>query len=112
MLGIEVAPVIDVAFAMTVPAPVVFANRAQLASLTATNFFGQNSPAIAANEAEYGEMWAQDAAAMYQYAANSAIATDVTPFTDAPEVTDQSGVASQEVAVANATGISGGSKRR
>ncbi|CDO90567.1 hypothetical protein AWC29_24825 [Mycobacterium triplex] len=100
--------VYEAAFAMTVPPPAVFANRAQLASLTATNFFGQNSPAIAANEAEYGEMWAQDAAAMYQYAANSAIATDVTPFTDAPEVTDQSGLASQEIAVAKATGISGG----
>jgi PPE-repeat protein len=98
----------EAAFAMTVPPPAVFANRTQLATLTATNYFGQNSPAIAANEAQYGEMWAQDASAMYQYAANSAIASDVTPFTQAPEVTDTSGLASQELAVANATGISGG----
>ncbi|CQD20065.1 PPE family protein [Mycobacterium lentiflavum] len=98
----------EAAFAMTVPPPVVFANRAQLATLTATNYFGQNSPAIAANEAQYGEMWAQDAAAMYQYAANSAIATDVTPFTDAPQVTDTNGLTSQEVAVAKATGLSAG----
>jgi PPE-repeat protein len=104
-LGVEAY---EAAFAMTVPPPVVYGNRAQLASLTATNFFGQNSPAIAANEAQYGEMWAQDASAMYQYAANSAIATDVTPFTDAPEVTDTSGLASQEVAVAQATGLSAG----
>ena len=54
---------------MTVPPPVIAANRTQLASLTATNIFGQNTPAIAANEAQYGEMWAQDAAAMYGYAA-------------------------------------------
>jgi PPE-repeat protein len=104
-LGVEAY---EAAFAMTVPPPVVFGNRAQLATLTATNFFGQNSPAIAANEAQYGEMWAQDAGAMYQYAANSAIATDVTPFTDAPEVTDTNGLTSQEVAVAKATGLSAG----
>ena len=52
----------------------IAANRTQLASLVATNIFGQNTPAIAANEAQYGEMWAQDATAMYGYAANSAAA--------------------------------------
>jgi PPE-repeat protein len=104
-LGVEAY---EAAFTMTVPPPAVFANRAQLASLTATNFFGQNSPAIAVNEAQYGEMWAQDAAAMYAYAANSSVATDVTPFTPAPEVTDEGGVSSQEIAVAKATGLSGG----
>ncbi|WP_445163800.1 PPE family protein [Mycobacterium sp. Dal123C01] len=98
----------EAAFMMTVPPPMVFANRAQLASLTASNFFGQNSPAIAVNEAQYGEMWAQDAAAMYAYAANSSVATDVTPFTPAPDVTDEGGVSSQEIAVAKATGLSGG----
>ena len=55
----------EAAFAMTVPPPVIAANRIQLASLVATNIFGQNTPAIAATEAQYGEMWAQDAAAMY-----------------------------------------------
>ena len=56
------------AFTAMVPPPVIAANRTQLASLTATNIFGQNTPAIAATEAQYGEMWAQDAAAMYGYA--------------------------------------------
>ncbi|EUA42707.1 PPE family protein [Mycobacterium xenopi 4042] len=28
-------------------------------ALVATNSFGQNSPAIAATEAQYGEMWAR-----------------------------------------------------
>ena len=40
----------------------------------ATNFLGQNTPAIAATEAHYAEMWAQDAAAMYGYAGSSASA--------------------------------------
>lgn len=31
----------------------------------ATNILGQNTPAIAATETQYAEMWAQDAAAMY-----------------------------------------------
>ena len=72
--------VYEAAFAMTVPPPAVAANRVQLATLIATNFFGQNSAAIAATEAEYAEMWAQDAAAMYEYAAGSAAACEVTPF--------------------------------
>ncbi len=54
----------EAAFAMTVPPPVIAANRALLMALIATNFFGQNTPAIMATEAEYLEMWAQDAAAM------------------------------------------------
>ncbi len=59
----------EAAFAMTVPPPLVAANRAQLMALIATNFLGQNTAAIMATEAHYGEMWAQDAAAMYGYAA-------------------------------------------
>ena len=39
----------EAAFAMTVPPPLIAANRAQLMMLVATNFFGQNTPAIAAN---------------------------------------------------------------
>ena len=64
----------EAAFAMTVPPPVIAANRALLAALVATNFFGQNTPAIMATEALYAAMWAQDAAAMYGYAGASAAA--------------------------------------
>ena len=64
----------EAAFALTVPPPEIAANRAQLAMLVATNVLGQNTPAIAATEALYGEMWAQDAAAMYGYAGSSAAA--------------------------------------
>jgi PPE-repeat protein len=58
----------ETAFAMTVPPPVIAADRALLASLVATNFLGQNTPTIAATEAHYTEMWAQDVAAMADYA--------------------------------------------
>src|SRR3954471_6472577 len=63
----------EAAFTATVPPPVIAANRAQLLALIATNIFGQNTPAIAATEAQYLEMWAQDAAAMYSYAGSSAV---------------------------------------
>jgi PPE-repeat protein len=85
----------EAAFAMTVPPQAVAANRAQLASLVATNLLGQNTSAIAATEFDYGEMWAQDAAAMYGYAAGSAEASMVTPFPSPPEVVDLGGLAAQ-----------------
>ena len=95
------------AFAMTVSPAEIAANRTQLASLVATNIYGQNTPAIAAAETQYGEMWAQDAAAMYGYAANSA-AAKVTPFTAAPQTTNQAGSAVQGAAVAQAASGSTG----
>jgi PPE-repeat protein len=78
----------EVAFAATVAPPVIAANRALLMALVATNFFGQNTPAIAATEIHYAEMWAQDAAAMYGYAGSSAAASQVTPFTEPPQTTN------------------------
>jgi PPE-repeat protein len=92
----------ETAFALTVPPPVIAANRAQLAALLATNFLGQNAPAIAATEAEYFEMWAQDATAMYAYASSSLTAAQLTDFADPPEVADSSGLARQSAAVSAA----------
>jgi PPE-repeat protein len=94
------------AFSMTVPPPVIAANRAQLASLVATNVLGQNTPAIAATEALYAEMWAQDAAAMYGYAGSSAAASQLTPFTAAPQTTNAAGLTGQAAAAAQATSTS------
>ena len=71
--------------------PVIAANRALLMSLIATNFLGINTPAIAATEAHYGEMWAQDAAAMYAYAGSSAAAAMLTPMAVAPPTTNPAG---------------------
>jgi hypothetical protein len=66
----------EATLAGTVPPPLVAANRAQLQALVATSIFGGNAPAIAATEAQYEEMWAQDVTAMagYQAAASSAAA--------------------------------------
>lgn len=82
------AAAFDTAFAMTVPPPEITANRLLLHALIATNFFGQNLPKIAATEADYAEMWAQDATAMYSYANASADASTLTPFTTPPPVTN------------------------
>jgi PPE-repeat protein len=81
------------AFVATVPPPLIAANRAQLMALIATNFLGQNTPAIAATEAHYVEMWAQDAAAMYAYAGSSAMATQLTPFSRPQQSTNAGGPA-------------------
>ncbi|HET9877522.1 MAG TPA: PPE family protein [Mycobacterium sp.] len=89
----------EAAFAMTVPPPVIEANRMLLMTLIATNFFGQNTPAIAATEAQYAEMWAQDATAMYHYAVTSAAATKVTPFTPPTPTTDPAGLPGQAAVV-------------
>lgn len=98
----------DAAFAATVPPPVVAANRLLLVALVATNFFGQNTPAIAATETQYAEMWAQDSAAMLGYASASASATSLTPFSSPSSATDSGGPAGQAAAVAQATGTSAG----
>jgi PPE-repeat protein len=98
----------ETAFMMSVPPPVIAANRVQLTTLVATNFFGQNTAAIAATEAEYMEMWAQDAAAMYGYAGSSALATDLAQFTDPPNTTSPGAAGSQSTAVAQATATPAG----
>ena len=92
----------EAAFGMTVPPAVVAANRAQLMALIATNILGQNTPAIMATEALYTEMWAQDAAAMYGYAASSAAASALTPFTAPKSTTNPAGVTGQSAAAAQA----------
>jgi PPE-repeat protein len=85
-----------------VPPPEIEVNRALLASLVSTNAFGQNTPAIASTEAQYSEMWAQDASAMYGYAGASSAATQLAAFNDPPQSTDQSGTTNQNNAVARA----------
>jgi PPE-repeat protein len=98
----------EAAFAMTVPPPAIAANRATLMALIATNFLGQNTPAIMATEALYVEMWAQDAAAMYSYAAASAAAAVVTPFVAPAQTANQDGVNNQADAVAKAAAAPAG----
>ncbi|MEB3024190.1 PPE family protein [[Mycobacterium] crassicus] len=102
------AAAFEQAFAMTVPPAVVAANRALLTALVATNFLGQNSAAIAACEAQYAEMWCQDAAAMNVYACSAATTSTLTPFREPPSVADPAGLSAQCGAVAQANaGASG-----
>ncbi len=97
----------EMAFSATIPPMVVAANRAQLAILVATNILGQNTPAIAANEAMYGEFWAQDAAAMFGYAGASAAAATLSPLTPPAQNTNPAGQGQQAAAVSNAVGSNG-----
>src|SRR5271163_4290431 len=98
----------ETAFSASIPPPVIAANRATLAALVATNILGQNTPAIAANEAMYGEFWAQDATAMYGYsAAASAASSALTPLTDPTENTNPAGQGLQAAAVSQAVGGNG-----
>lgn len=70
-LATQAAALFEAARSASVPPPVIAANRAMLLALISTNFFGQNTPAIAATEAQYEAMWAQDGAAMDTYNASA-----------------------------------------
>jgi PPE-repeat protein len=91
------------AFAATVPPPVVAANRTLHANLVASNIFGQNTGAIAATDARYGEMWAQDASAMTSYTTASRAASKMTTFSAPQSVTTTGATALQSNAVLGAT---------
>jgi PPE-repeat protein len=109
MQATAAASAYETAYAMTVPPPLIAGNRAQLMALIATNFLGQNTPAIMTTEAEYSEMWAQDATAMYSYAAGSASASTFNSFTPPPQTTNPSGLGGQAGAVAQSTAAHAGS---
>ncbi len=65
----------------------VATNRIRLVSLVASNLLGQNAPAIAAAEADYEQMWAQDVAAMSDYFADAAAAAaQLTPWQQLPAI--------------------------
>ncbi|MDD4866058.1 MAG: PPE family protein [Mycobacterium sp.] len=96
------------AFAMTVPPSAIAANRALLLMLIATNFFGQNTAAIAAAEAQYMEMWAQDAAAMYGYLGSAMTASLLIPFDSPPNTTTPDAGLHQLLSVAQAVGTPAG----
>jgi len=109
MQATAAASAYETAFASHVPPVEITANRTQLAQLVATNVFGQNMPAIAATEAQYGEMWAQDAVAMDTYTSASAAAGKVSPFTEPPQITEAGAATGQAAAAAQAAGTSAGS---
>src|SRR3984885_2927069 len=90
------------AFASTVPPAVIAANRALLAALVATNFLGQNTPAIAATEALYMEMWLQDGLTMDTYALVSQQATALPAQAPAQKNSD-GGTSADAAAAAQST---------
>jgi len=94
------------AFTATVPPAVVAANRALLAALVATNFLGQNTPAIAATEAQYMEMWVQDGLTMDTYATISQQAVVLPQQSPAPTTSD-GGTSADAAAAAQSTANSG-----
>ncbi len=81
------ASAFEAAQAATVHPAMVAANRARRVWLAVSNLFGQNAPAIAAAEAEYEQMWAQDVAAMVSYhGAGSAVAAQLTRWLPQPNL--------------------------
>ena len=88
----------EAALAATVPPLLIADNRVQLATLITSNVLGQNTPAIAATEAQYAEMWAQDATAMYGYANASALASQLRSFTQPQDSATSNGLSSQSAA--------------
>ena len=90
------------AFDSTVPPTEIAANRTLLAALVATNFLGQNTPAIAATEALYMEMWFQDGLTMDTYALVSQQATALPEQAPAPTTSD-GGTSADAAAAAQST---------
>ncbi|MGB6762245.1 PPE family protein, partial [Mycobacterium sp.] len=74
------------AYASMVPLPEIAANRALLAELVSNNFLGQNTGAIATTEANYLDMWIQDALGMDTYQVNSQAAAALPQQSPAPQV--------------------------
>ena len=105
----QAAAAFEAARAGVEPPPVIAENRAELATLVATNFMGFNTPAIMANEAHYGEMWSQDTATMYTFAADAAGVTgSLVPFTPPLPNSDPIGLAAQAAALGQSGGMAGG----
>jgi PPE-repeat protein len=95
------------AYTSMVPPPLITANRTELTTLAANNFLGQNTGAIAQNEAEYLDMWIQDALGMDTYQLNSSSASTALPAqTAAPQVANGALAAASSAAAPADTGAS------
>lgn len=103
------AAAFETAHATITPPAVVAANRIQLANLIATNVLGQNAARIAATEATYQGMWAQNSHAMYGYAASASSATKLSPFGEPPPTTNPAGQSATPAAAAASAATAGAS---
>lgn len=99
----------EAAHASVIPPQMIADNRTELATLIATNFMGVNTPAIAANEAEYSEFWAQDATTLYGFAGQAAAITGaMIPFLPPDLSTDPAGLAAQGAQAGTQAGVDAG----
>ena len=89
----------ELAMSAMVHPDVVIANRVRLLSLCTANCLAQVSPMIAQTEAEYEQMWSDDAEAMYAYTRASAKASVLTPFGSSSLTLDPSGSTHPDVNV-------------
>jgi PPE-repeat protein len=94
------------AYASMVPLPEIAANRALLAELVSNNFLGQNTGAIATTEANYLDMWIQDALGMDTYQVNSHAASALPAQVAAPQVASGADPAAAVAAAAPADATS------
>jgi PPE family/PE-PPE domain len=99
--GRVAAGAFETAFIATVHPVAVTANRARLVWLVESNVLGQNASAIAATEAEYEQMWAQDVAAMVGYHGAASVAgSQLMPWQQLTQsVSDQASVSSGETRI-------------
>ena len=95
----------EAALATIVDPALIATNRGQLVSLMRSNLFGQNTPAIAAAEAEYEQMWARDVATMSGYHTNVSAALAQLASWE-PPLENLSGLAGQSAkAIAGAAAL-------
>jgi PPE-repeat protein len=108
-LAAQAAAIVDAVYTGVAPPPLIAANRAALVTLIGTNFMGCNSGAIAANQAQYQGMWAQDSTALYSYAGDSAgVVGGLIPFVPLAPTVNPAGAADQAVSVSQAAAQSAG----
>jgi PPE-repeat protein len=88
----------ETVLASVTPPPAIMVNRTELAQAMATNVLGQNNGVIAQLEAQYQEFWAQNNMALYNYANQSAAATNLTAFKKAPTVANPAAAGTQTAA--------------
>lgn len=105
----QAAGVVEAVYMGVVPPELIAANRAALVTLIGTNFMNCNSGAIAANQAQYQGMWAQDSTALYSYAGDSAgVVGGLMPFIPLAPTVNPAGAADQALSVSQATAQAAG----
>jgi PPE-repeat protein len=110
-LATSAAAAYEQVFASVVPPPVIALNRAQLTKAVTTNILGQNNQVISQLESQYSDYWAQNTSALNNYQTQSTNVTkQLAPVKPAPQVTTDSGQATQ--AASNASTLGSGSAQK